>query len=131
MPWHNARPRERNPRAPISFIDPCQPTKVDKPPIGDGWAHEIKHGGANPHGLGRRTPIHHECYDWSGRYPRVDLAAAALRRAVVIDAEAVVEDANALPILKPYTVASATPKCSLSASICSCSTAKTCVLSHG
>jgi hypothetical protein len=45
MPWHNAWPRERNPRAPQSFIDPCLPTKVEKPPAGDEWAHEIKHDG--------------------------------------------------------------------------------------
>jgi bifunctional non-homologous end joining protein LigD len=95
MPWHNARPRERNPRAPISFIDPCQPTKVDKPPIGDG-CHEIKHDGywVQIHtGLGG-VLIHG--YDWNGRYPGIDLAAAALGRAVVIDAEAVVQDANGI-----------------------------------
>jgi bifunctional non-homologous end joining protein LigD len=45
MKWHNARPRERNPRAPQSFIDPCLPTKVDRPPEGGEWAHEIKHDG--------------------------------------------------------------------------------------
>ena len=45
MPWHNARPRERNPRAPAAFLDPCLPTKVDKPPAGNDWAHEIKHDG--------------------------------------------------------------------------------------
>ena len=27
------------------FISPCQPTKVDRPPSGSNWAHEIKHDG--------------------------------------------------------------------------------------
>jgi ATP-dependent DNA ligase len=45
MPWHNARPRERNPRAPLSFIDPCLPTKADAASAGRDWAHEIKHDG--------------------------------------------------------------------------------------
>ena len=27
------------------FIDPCLPTRTDKPPIADGGVHEIKHDG--------------------------------------------------------------------------------------
>jgi hypothetical protein len=30
---------------PAGFIAPCLPTKTDKLPAGDGWLHEIKHGG--------------------------------------------------------------------------------------
>jgi len=45
MPWHNTRPRVRSSRAPSTFIDPMLPKRVDKPPTGAGWAHEIKHEG--------------------------------------------------------------------------------------
>jgi hypothetical protein len=27
------------------FMEPCLPTVAHKPPVGDGWLHEIKHGG--------------------------------------------------------------------------------------
>jgi ATP-dependent DNA ligase len=27
------------------FIEPCQPSKVDRPPSGPLWVHEIKHDG--------------------------------------------------------------------------------------
>ena len=36
MAWHNTRPRTRHQRAPAAFIDPCLPTKVNKPPAGRG-----------------------------------------------------------------------------------------------
>ena len=100
MPWHNAQPRVRNPRAPLSFIDPCLPTKVDKPPSGDGWAHEIKLDGY-------RIQIHVDCgvvrlftmtgYDWTDRYPGIVAAAAKLGGSSVLDAEAVVLGADGVP----------------------------------
>ena len=91
MPWHNARRRERNQRAPQSFIDPCLPTKVDKPPAGDDWAHEIKHDGY-------RLQIHVGSdgvrlytisgYDWTDRYPQIVAAASRLKSSMILDAEA-------------------------------------------
>ena len=32
-------------RGPSGFIDPCQPSKVARPPSGPLWVHEIKHDG--------------------------------------------------------------------------------------
>ena len=30
---------------PSGFIEPCLPSKMDRPPIGPLWVHEIKHDG--------------------------------------------------------------------------------------
>jgi ATP-dependent DNA ligase len=32
-------------RRPSGFIEPCLPSKVDRPPSGPLWVHEIKHDG--------------------------------------------------------------------------------------
>jgi ATP-dependent DNA ligase len=43
------------------FIDPCLPTRADKPPIADGGVHEIKHDGfrlQNPDPQGPGGPLH-------------------------------------------------------------------------
>ena len=32
-------------RRPSGFIEPCQPSKVARPPSGQSWVHEIKHDG--------------------------------------------------------------------------------------
>src|SRR5262249_24776555 len=42
--------RERSSRgrplnAPAAFIHPCQPIVAKQPPMGPGWAHELKHDG--------------------------------------------------------------------------------------
>jgi ATP-dependent DNA ligase len=97
MPWHNARPRVRNPRAPSAFIDPCLPTKADAPPDGLDWAHEIKHDGyriqihTGPDGVRLYTMTG---YDWTDRYPQIVAAASKLKGAAIIDAEAVVMGAD-------------------------------------
>jgi bifunctional non-homologous end joining protein LigD len=97
MVWHNTRPRTRHQRAPAAFIDPCLPTKVNKPPSGDGWAHEIKHDGY-------RLQIHVDRgdvrlftmtgYDWTDRYPGIVAVATKLRGSAILDAEAVVLSAD-------------------------------------
>ena|ERR1044071_9153684 len=97
MRWDNARPRVRNPRAPLAFIDPCQPIKVDKPPSGDDWAHEIKHDGYRLQihvGGGGVRLYTMSGYDWTDRYPGIVAAAAKLKSSMVIDAEAVIQDAD-------------------------------------
>ena len=81
--WHNARPRERSARAPASFIDPCLPTKVDKPPAGNDWAHEIKHDGYRLQihaGSGGVRLFTMSGYDWTDRYPGIVAAAASQER---------------------------------------------------
>lgn len=78
------------------FIPPCVPTLVDKPPEGDGWAHEIKYDGY-------RTQIHltgryvkgftKTGVDWSKRYVPVLAAVRTLiSRDAVLDGEMVVQD---------------------------------------
>jgi bifunctional non-homologous end joining protein LigD len=32
-------------RRPSGFIEPCQPSKVARPPTGKPWVHEFKHDG--------------------------------------------------------------------------------------
>jgi bifunctional non-homologous end joining protein LigD len=94
MLWHNARPRERNPRAPLSFIDPCLPTRADKPPAGDDWAHEIKHDGYRLQvhvGNGGVRLYTISGYDWTDRYPQIVKAASRLKTSMIIDAEAVIQ----------------------------------------
>jgi DNA ligase D-like protein (predicted ligase) len=79
-----------------SFIPPCIPTLVDKPPEGDRWTHEIKYDGY-------RTQIHlaggharaftRNGHDWSMKYAAV-LAAARemITRDAIVDGEMVVQD---------------------------------------
>jgi bifunctional non-homologous end joining protein LigD len=38
-------PRRSRRTPPAGFILPCQPLLVDRPPIGQGWLHEVKHDG--------------------------------------------------------------------------------------
>lgn len=94
MLWRNSKPRERNPRAPQAFIDPCVPTKVDKPPAGDEWAHEIKHDGYRLQihvGDGGVRLFTMSGYDWTDRYPLIVAAVAKLKSSMIIDAEAVIQ----------------------------------------
>jgi ATP dependent DNA ligase domain len=37
--------RLRTHQAPSGFIEPCLPTKAQRPPSGEAWLHEIKHDG--------------------------------------------------------------------------------------
>src|SRR5262245_3475009 len=67
---------------PNGFIDPCIPTRAAKPPAGQGWVHEIKHGGyrliVRCDGDMVRL-FTRRGYDWTGRYPAIARAAAKLR----------------------------------------------------
>ena len=71
-------------RHPSGFIEPCQPSKVARPPSGSLWVHEIKHDGYRL--MVRRDGERVRCftrngYDWAGRFttsltqPRGRLAA--------------------------------------------------------
>src|SRR4029078_10241492 len=78
--------------APASFIQPCRPTVVSKPPSGPGWAHELKHDGNRLQinvrdGRGRLHTTNGA--DWTKRYPRIVEEAARLREPLIIDAEVV------------------------------------------
>jgi hypothetical protein len=45
MLWRVRNSRGRALNAPAAFIHPCQPIVAKQPPIGPGWAHELKHDG--------------------------------------------------------------------------------------
>src|SRR3954447_24589393 len=32
-------------RLPYGFVEPCRPSKADRPPSGPQWVHEVKHDG--------------------------------------------------------------------------------------
>jgi bifunctional non-homologous end joining protein LigD len=93
-------------RVPISnsaagFIAPCLPSRVDKPPSGHGWIHEIKHDGFRMM-VRRKGPsirlFTRNGYDWTDRYPLIRQAAHALpAQSFLIDGEAVNCADNGLP----------------------------------
>lgn len=88
--WRGSR-RIRSPRAPVSFIDPCLPTKVDRAPSAEGWAHEIKHDGYRLQihvTAGRVRLFTMTGVDWTERFPRIVAAASKIKGSAIIDAEA-------------------------------------------
>ena len=92
MLWRmrNSRGRPRN--APAAFVHPCQPIVANQPPIGPGWAHELKHDGyrLQIHVRDGRVRLYTmNGNDWTKCYPRIAEEAARLREPLVIDAEVV------------------------------------------
>ena len=75
------------------FIEPCLPSRADKPPSGSNWIHEIKHDGYRL--MARRDPvgirlITRRGNDWTPRFPLVAEAVNHLRvRSCLIDGEVV------------------------------------------
>ena len=66
----------------ISFIKPCLPSKVFRPPFGPLWVHEIKHDGYRL--MVRRDGARVRCFtksghDWANRFPAIVDAALRLR----------------------------------------------------
>ena len=85
---------------PASFIQPCRPTVVTKPPDGPGWAHELKHDGyrLQIHVRDGRVRLYTmNGNDWTKRYPRIVEEAARLRAPLIIDAEVVCLDRKGIP----------------------------------
>ena len=96
MPWSGAK-RTRSARAPVSFIDPCLPTRVDKAPSADGWVHEIKHDGYRMqiHVRGGRVRLYTMTgVDWTDHYPLIVESAARIKGSAILDAEACVQGAD-------------------------------------
>jgi ATP-dependent DNA ligase len=85
-----------------SIIEPCIPTLATKPPVGPQWIHEIKHDGYRLIARkrdGRVRLFTRRGYDWTGRYPLICEAVAAIQvRSVVIDGEAVYCDAAGVSV---------------------------------
>jgi len=83
------------------FCEPCLPSPADKPPVGAGWLHEIKHDGFRM--LVRRDAegvrlFTRNGHDWTGRFPLIVAAALALKAAsCLIDGEAVACDGDGMP----------------------------------
>jgi bifunctional non-homologous end joining protein LigD len=81
-------------RRPSGFIEPCQPSKVARPPSGSLWVHEIKHDGYRL--MVRRDGQRIRCFtrgghDWADRFPAIVDAALRLKTAsCLIDGEAVI-----------------------------------------
>jgi len=81
-------------RRPSGFIEPCQPSKVARPPSGPLWVHEIKHDGYRL--MVRRDGARVRCFtrnghDWVDRFPAiVDAALRIKATSFLIDGEAVI-----------------------------------------
>src|SRR5215471_1193272 len=89
---------------PSGFIEPCLPSRADRPPSGPGWIHEIKHDGfrlmARRDAAGVRL-LTRNGIDWSGRFPLIAEAAGNLKvRSCLIDGEAVACDENGLAVFE-------------------------------
>ena len=88
-------------RRPSGFIEPCQPSKVARPPSGPLWVHEIKHDGYRL--MVRRDGARVRCFtrnghDWSDRFPAIVEAAARLQApSFLIDGEAVIARDDGTP----------------------------------
>src|SRR5262245_48839510 len=85
----------------FAFIEPCPPSRAERPPSGPGWVHEIKHDGfrlmVRRDGAGIRL-ITRNGHDWSDRFPLIAEAANTLKaRSFLLDGEAVACDRDGLP----------------------------------
>jgi len=70
-------------RRPSSFIEPCQLSKVARPPTGPLWVHEIKHDGYRL--MVRRDGSRVRCFtrnghDWADRSPAIERSAVVVVR---------------------------------------------------
>jgi bifunctional non-homologous end joining protein LigD len=85
----------------FAFIEPCLPSRADRPPTGPGWVHEIKHDGFRMMVRRDRAGIRlitRNGHDWSDRFPLIAEAAGALKaRSFLVDGEAVARDRDGLP----------------------------------
>jgi bifunctional non-homologous end joining protein LigD len=88
-------------RHPSGFIEPCQPSKVARPPSGPLWVHEIKHDGYRL--VVRRDGPRVRCFtrngnDWADRFPAiVDAASRIKAQSFLIDGEAVINRDDGMP----------------------------------
>ena len=88
-------------RRPSGFIEPCQPSKVARPPSGLLWVHEIKHDGYRL--MVRRYGSRVRCFtrgghDWANRFPGiVDAASRIQAPSFLIDGEAVIASDDGMP----------------------------------
>jgi bifunctional non-homologous end joining protein LigD len=84
------------------FIEPCLPSRAERPPAGRDWIHEIKHDGfrimARRDGAAARLFTRHGS-DFTARFPLAAAAVAALpAHSFLIDGEAIVTNAKGLAV---------------------------------
>jgi bifunctional non-homologous end joining protein LigD len=84
------------------FVEPCLPSRAERPPAGRDWIHEIKHDGfriiARRDGAGVRLITRHGS-DFTARFPLAAAAVAALpAHSFLIDGEAIVTNAKGLAV---------------------------------
>ncbi len=88
-------------RRPSGFVEPCQPSKVARPPTGRLWVHEIKHDGYRL--MLRRDGLRVRCFtrnghDWANRFPGIAYTASKiLASSFLIDGEAVIARDDGTP----------------------------------
>jgi|SRR6516162_4096078 len=87
------------------FIEPCLPSRAERPPAGRDWIHEIKHDGfrimARRDATGVRLISRHG-NDFTARFPLAAAAVASLpAHSFLIDGEAIVTDAKGLRSIRP------------------------------
>ena len=88
-------------RRPSGFIEPCQPSKVARPPSGPLWVHELKHDGYRL--MVRRDGARVRCFtrnghNWADRFPAiVDAALRIKATSFLIDGEAVMARDDGTP----------------------------------
>lgn len=98
MKWHNSAVVRPAP----GFIEPCIPTRADRPPVGPLWVYEIKHDGYRL--MVRKADQQVRVYtrrgaDWTKRFPRIVQAVQRLPvRSILIDGEGVVCDSSGMAI---------------------------------
>ena len=80
-------------RPTFTFIPAALPSRAERPPIGGGWIHEIKHDGYRMmvrRDVSRVRLLTRNGKDWTGRFLTIVEAAAGLKaRSCLIDGEAV------------------------------------------
>jgi bifunctional non-homologous end joining protein LigD len=86
----------------LKRLAPCLPRPAKLPPAGPGWIHEIKHDGFRilAERAGKGVSLYsRKGYDFADRFPLAAAAVAKLPvRSCLIDAEAIVCDANGLAV---------------------------------
>jgi bifunctional non-homologous end joining protein LigD len=96
LKWDGPRryPPSMTVRRPFGFIEPCLPSRMERPPSGPLWVHEIKHDGYRL--MVRRVGARVRCFnkgghDWADRFPAIVDAALRIKAAsFLIDGEAVI-----------------------------------------
>ena len=85
----------------LRFIEPCLPSRAERPPSGSSWLHEIKHDGfriARRDGAGVRLITRHG-NDFTARFPLAVKAVSTLSaRSFLIDGEAIVTNERGLAV---------------------------------